>query len=248
MSIQKVITDEKLRQFHEQGFFVLEGVIPDAQLEMMQGVCGQMMAQADRKADAEGKPRSLKYFFSLWDEPVGQNPEKDACREQVKAFVFGDLMGQITRTLLGDTVYLSFEQFVVKAAEKGAPFAWHQDSGYVSTPHPPYLTCWCTLDAVNEENGTVYMLPYDRAGTRDVLPDHREEGGFDLIGYTGDDPGVPVIAPAGSIACFSSTVLHRSGHNTTPNLRRIYLPQYSSEPILNERGETFYIAEPFPKK
>lgn len=28
-----------------------------------------------------------------------------------------------------------------------------------SNPHKPYLTCWCTLDDVSEENGTVYVLP-----------------------------------------------------------------------------------------
>ena len=240
------INDHHLRQFQEQGFFVLEGVMPEGDRELLREVCAQMMAQADAKADAEGHPRTLKYFLSLWDEPPGQNPEKDDCRSRVKKFVFGDLMRQITQTLLGDTVYLSFEQFVVKAAEQGAPFAWHQDSAYVSTPHPPYLTCWCTLDAVTEENGTVYMLPYDRAGTRDVLPHVRAKDDFDLIGYTGDDPGVPVIAPAGSIACFSSHVLHRSGRNVTPNLRRVYLPQYSSQPILTEEGKPFYIAEPFP--
>ena len=83
-------------------------------------------------------------------------------------------MAGITQELLGDTILLvSFEQFVVKAAEKGGTFAWHQDSAYVSTPHAPYLTCWCTLDDVTEENGTVYMLPYGRAGTRDVLPHTR---------------------------------------------------------------------------
>jgi hypothetical protein len=28
------------------------------------------------------------------------------------------------------------------------------------------------------------------------------------IGYFGDEPGIPVIIPAGSIACFSSTVFY----------------------------------------
>ena len=245
MSPQKPISDEQLKQFHEQGFFVLENVVPIAQQQMLREVCDAMIAQDDAKSKANGTPLTLKYFMSLWDEPPGKNPEKDECRTRAKEFVFGDLMKQITQTLLGDKVFLSFEQFVVKAAEKGAPFAWHQDSAYVSTPHPPYLTCWCTLDDVTEENGTVYMLPYDRAGTRDVLPHHRAKDDFDLIGYDGDDPGIPVIASAGSIACFSSHVLHRSGRNTTPNLRRVYLPQYSSQPILNEKGEPFYIAESF---
>ncbi len=239
------LTDAHLRQFEEQGFFVLERVIPSEHLELMRGVCARLMQQIDEKADREGLPRTTKYFFSVWDEPEGANPVKDEARAQIRRFVFGDLMAQITRTLLGDTVFLSFEQFVVKAAEKGGTFAWHQDSAYVSTPHAPYLTCWCTLDDVSEENGTVYMLPYDRAGGRGLKPHTKMEGDFDLIGYRGDDPGVPVLCPAGSIAIFSSHVLHRSGPNTTPRQRRVYLPQYSSAPVLKEDGTPYYIAQPF---
>ena len=57
-----------------------------------------------------------------------------------------------------------------------------------------------------------------------------------MIGYFGTDPGDPVIVPAGSIACFSSTVFHRSGPNTTDHVRRVYVAQYSAEPVLSEDG------------
>jgi hypothetical protein len=45
-----------------------------------------------------------------------------------------------------------------------------------------------------------------------------DEDTNDLVGYSVDDPGDPVIMPAGSMACFSST-LHRSGANTTDRVR-----------------------------
>ena len=41
-----------------------------------------------------------------------------------------------------------------------------------------------------------------------------------MVGYFGDDPGDPVIVPAGSIACFSSTLFSRSGINATDRMRR----------------------------
>ena len=55
----------------------------------------------------------------------------------------------------------------------------------------------------------------------------------DRIGYEGTDPGLPVLVPAGSLAVFSHQTLHRSGANTTKNMRRVYLAQYSCSPILN---------------
>ena len=114
-------------------------------------------------------------------------------------------------------------------------FGWHQDSGFIGYPHAPYLTCWIALDDVSEANGTVYLLPYARAGTRDVVEHVRDEETNDMIGYFGDDAGDPVVVPAGSIVCFSSTVFHRSGPNTTEHMRRIYVAQYSAVPLLDEK-------------
>jgi ectoine hydroxylase-related dioxygenase (phytanoyl-CoA dioxygenase family) len=102
---------------------------------------------------------------------------------------------------------------------------------------------------MTEANGAVYLLPYSRAGTRDVVKHARDEESNDLIGYFGNDPGDPVIVQAGSIVCFSSTLLHRSGPNTTDHVRRVYVAQYSAEPILSEDGsQPLRLAEPLMVK
>ena len=73
----------------------------------------------------------------------------------------------------------------------------------------------------------------------------REDESNDLVGYFGDDPGDPVSVPAGSIACFSSTLFHRSGPNTAEHIRRVFLAQYSPKPILDQSGtRPRHLAEP----
>jgi ectoine hydroxylase-related dioxygenase (phytanoyl-CoA dioxygenase family) len=151
-------------------------------------------------------------------------------------------MSEICRATLGANAFLFYEQFVLKAAEKGVHFSWHQDSGYVRAAHKPYVSCWCALDDMSEENGTVYMLPYARAGSRTRVEHVRI--GTDMVGYHGSDPGDPVIVPAGSIAVLSSVCFHRSGANKSARMRRVYLAQYSPEPILNLKGEIASFAEP----
>jgi ectoine hydroxylase-related dioxygenase (phytanoyl-CoA dioxygenase family) len=223
------ITTEHARRFADDGFFILDDVLPTSDLELLRRECGRLVDERDREMDRRGVDRldldhrGRRYFLHAY----GTSP-------QVRRFLFSDLMAQIARTALGDTVYLFNEQYVVKAAERGMRFSWHQDSGFIAYPHAPYLTCWITLDDVSEANGTVYLLPYERAGTRDVVPHVREEKTNDMIGYFGDDPGDPVLVPAGSIACFSSTIFHRSGPNTTEHMRRVYVAQYSAEPVLDE--------------
>jgi ectoine hydroxylase-related dioxygenase (phytanoyl-CoA dioxygenase family) len=234
------IAAEHVQSFREDGFFVLEKVVSAHDLQALRSECQRFIDHRDAEMDRLGVDtldldhRGRRYFVHAYNQSLA-----------VRQFLASDLMIQIARAALGETVYLFNEQYVVKAAERGMKFSWHQDSGFIEYPHVPYLTCWIALDDVTEDNGTVYLLPYSRAGTRAVGPPVRHEATHDLVGYFGDDPGDPVIAPAGSIACFSSTVLHRSGPNTTGQTRRIYLAQYSPEPILNaDRSGPRHLAHP----
>jgi ectoine hydroxylase-related dioxygenase (phytanoyl-CoA dioxygenase family) len=234
------ITSEHARRFREEGFFVLERVVPQSDLEVLRDECQRCIDDRDREMDRLGVDkldldhRGRRYFVHAYGKSAA-----------VRRFLFSELMAQIAGAALGGTVYLFNEQYVVKAAEQGMKFGWHQDSGFIGYPHRPYLTCWITLDDVSEANGTVYLLPYARAGTRHVVEHVHDEETNDMVGYFGDDPGDPVTAPAGSIACFSSTLFHRSGPNTTDRMRRVYVAQYAPEPILNEaRSAPRHIADP----
>jgi ectoine hydroxylase-related dioxygenase (phytanoyl-CoA dioxygenase family) len=225
------ITTEHVRRFRDEGFFVLESVLPQTELELLRSECQRFIDERDREMDRLGVEtldldhRGSRYFVHAYGKS-----------DDIERFLRSDFMVEIAKAALGDTVYLFNEQYVVKAAEHGIKFSWHQDSGFVEYEHRPYLTCWIALDDVTEANGTVYLLPYSRAGTRDVVEHVRDEETNDLVGYFGDDPGDPVIVRAGSIACFSSTVFHRSGPNTTDRMRRVYLAQYTAEPLLSEDG------------
>jgi ectoine hydroxylase-related dioxygenase (phytanoyl-CoA dioxygenase family) len=234
------ITTEHVRRFRDEGFFVLESVLPQTELELLRSECQRFIDERDREMDRLGVDkldldhRGSRYFVHAY----GQSPG-------IERFLRSDFMVEIARAALGDTVYLFNEQYVVKAAEHGMTFSWHQDSGFVEYEHRPYLTCWIALDDVTEANGTVYLLPYSRAGTRNVVAHVRDEETNDLVGYFGDDPGDPVIVPAGSIACFSTTVFHRSGPNTTDRKRRVYVAQYTAEPLLSEdRSRPRMLAQP----
>lgn len=228
------ISDEQIAQYRQEGYFILESVIPADHLAMLREECGRFLDITHAEMEKDGTRvagithRQQRYFISL------RYKESTRMRE----FIFSPLMAEICRAVLGANAYLFWEQFVIKGAEVGLPFAWHQDSGYLGYDHTPYMSCWCALDDVNETNGTVYVLPFSRAGTRQRQPHTVQEGTNDKVGYFGDDPGVPVIAPAGSIAVFSSVTFHRSGANTSSGTRRVYLAQYAGAPIMSEDGKS----------
>jgi ectoine hydroxylase-related dioxygenase (phytanoyl-CoA dioxygenase family) len=235
------ISDEHIRQFREEGYFILERVIPEEHLALLRRHCQHAVDQVDaemdrQKTDVLGiNKRGSRYF-------AGHTSRE---RPEIFRFIYSQLMAEVCRATLGPDAFVFWEQYVVKMAEAGMHFSWHQDSGYVGHPHRPYVTCWCALDDVTIDNGTVYVLPFSRAGGRE-LREHRHDPRInDLVGYDGDDPGVPVVCPAGSIAVFSSVTLHRSGANRTGGTRRVYLIQYSDSPILGKDGKPHGRTEPF---
>lgn len=240
---QSPVTQAHKDQFERDGFFVLEQVVPQQHLEILRSEVGAAIARIDAEMEEKGVERlginskNSRYFVQV----LNREPNSP-----VAEFVFSELMADVCHATLGQDAFLFYDQYVVKSAERGESFSWHQDSGYVGFPeHKPYLTCWVTLDDVSQENGTVYILPYDRAGTRDYVQHSHDASNNDMTGYFGDDPGIPIIAPAGSIACFSSTVFHLSGANQTDKMRRVYLPQYSAEPLVKPNGSLLNMAVPF---
>ena len=245
-----LITGEHRRLYAEEGYMILESIIADDMLRMLREECSYFLGYMDARFDAglvaDGALsfRGKRYFVN--------NLYRYSSRTW--RFIFGDLMAEVCRATLGGEAYLFNEQWVVKGGEQGMNFSWHQDSGYVKfmdagTAHEPYLTCWCTLDAVDETNGTVYLMPHSRGGTANRIIDHRRDSDSnDLVGYTGEDKGIAIDVPAGSVVAFSSYNLHSSGANTTNRMRRVYLPQYAQAPVHHSStGERFNLAVPFLK-
>ena len=232
------ITAEQIQQFHEKGYFILERAMTDEQLEGLRAECQRYVDKFEREMEAKGVTTQginhykTRYFISNRgnESPI------------ITSFLFSELMADVTRATLGEDTYLFNEQYVVKAADKGTKFAWHQDSGYIGHYHRPYLSCWCALDDMSVENGTIYVLSYAEAGMQpdDLLEHVVEEGTNDKVGYHGPNPGTPCLVPAGSVVVFSSRVFHRSGPNTTNQMRRSYLAQYSAEPIMKKDGSSVW--------
>ncbi len=241
---QFALTDAQKQQYRQEGYIFLERVVAEETLEMLRTECDQLVEAQNTEMDRLGSDtlnlsrRGSRYFIFL--------PYKD--RPQLGSFIFSDTMEEICRATLGENALFFWEQFVVKQTRdaKKSVFSWHQDAGYVDgLPVPPYVNAWVALDDVSEENGTLYVLPYSKAGTRERIEHRVDPDSGDRVGYFGEEPGIPFIAPAGSICVFSSTAFHRSGPNQTDRQRRAYALQYSADTVYNADGSVMGIGEPF---
>lgn len=236
------ISEADILQFQQEGYFILNAVLTDQQLELLRGACDTLIEAMHAEMDRQGTDhihishRGERYHIAKQYNIV----------KGLDGFVFGELMADICRATIGPQAYLFYDQYVAKASEKGRPFSWHQDGGYLGFPHTSYITVWTAVDDMTVENGTVSLLPYSTIGTSELLKHELNPESGDKVGYQGDLQGITAIVPAGSIVVFSSRTLHRSGPNTTSKMRRAYVTQYSPEPICKPgESQPFHLAVPF---
>jgi len=230
-----MITDKQLEQYRREGYFILENALPSDLLRRIQDEAMRFKGLFDERMREAGvtvwdiSRLDNRYFIQSYHD------QSDALKE----YLFSGLMAEVCRATIGPEAFLFLEQFVLKGPEVGMSFSWHQDGGWWAPDTPAYVSTWLALDDMTEENGTIYVLPQSRMERRGWIAHRPDPKTNDLVGYEGNDPGDPVLVPAGSLAVFSHQTLHRSGMNTTKNMRRSYLAQFSCAPILTR----YYIAE-----
>lgn len=237
-----LISDSQRQQYVDEGYFILENVIPDEHLQVLRASCDLLIDLMHQEMDRLGTDhihishRGKRYHIAKQYEHA----------PGLRDYVFSDLMAAVCEATIGDTAFLFYDQYVAKAAEQGIKFAWHQDGGYLGFPHRPYVTVWAAVDDMTIENGTAYVMPYSEIGIRSLVEHIRNDETGDKVGYFGRSPGIPAIVPAGSLVVFSSLCFHRSGPNTTDRMRRAYVTQYSPEPIYKPTTtELMHLGVPF---
>ena len=230
--MQLLINDNDQAHFIDHGYVVLENILDENLLALARVKCDAAVAFQEKqmrnasKIDDGINLLDRRYFISGYSK----------IDSQLNCLLFSDLMADICVATIGNTAYLLNEQFVVKMHDPQSVFAWHQDSGYGiyrsdAGSHTPYVTCWIALDDMTEANGTVSILPFERAGGSTLVEHVWNESEAALVGYEGNDSGVLIEISAGSVVCFSSVALHRSGPNTTDKVRRSYIVQYTPMPF-----------------
>ncbi len=192
-----MISPEKIDQYRKDGYFILENALPPSRLRDIQGEAMRFKEIFDARMRAANvtvwdiNHLDKRYFISLYHDHS----------EILKEYLFSEQMAEICRATVGPEVYLFQEQFVIKGAEVGMTFSWHQDGGWFAPDCPPYVSVWLALDDMTKENGTIDVLPQSRMEHRGWLKHRVDPKTNDRIGYEGDDPGDPVFVPPAAWPC-----------------------------------------------
>ena len=211
-----IVTSERREQFDERGFFVLESFFSVEEICDIATAIDSFAGDHDRRLRESGtqgisRPGEIAFTANL----ALKDPRIFAFCAQAK-------MVQLVTELIGPDVRLYWDQSVYKHPETAREFPWHQDNGYTPVIPAQYYTCWLALSDSTLENGCIRVLP----GSHMQGPVEHRDSPMGRVGYDGPDPGIPVPLKSGSMAVFSSLLLHKSGPNLTDSTRKAYIIQY----------------------
>ncbi len=225
-----MVTEAQFQQFRKDGYFILNNVFTQAEMDELERHIDQFVEVDDRELQTKGargisRPNEISFTAHLAE----QDP-----------FIFSFVAEQefvgLMKDLIGNNVSLYWDQSVYKKPETAREFPWHQDNGYIPVEPKEYITCWLALEDATIENGCIWVLPGSHL---QGLVEHKDTP-IGKQGYMGDDKGVAVPLQKGSMVVFSSLLLHRSGPNLSDKTRKAYVIQYT--PADARHGAT---GEPF---
>ena len=229
-----LITSTQVAQFHALGYFITKPAFTEPELHTIRTEFERLHEDAIRQAEQTDDPKRLD--LTRYRPFIGQAHTKS---DLLARFVKAPIYLEACEKFIGPNADLYYNQIVIKPPELGRSFAWHQDSGYTETDPLEYITCWTAISRTFVENGCIWIIP---GSHKQGLQKHtRDEENSELVAsFTGEENAIPVEMAPGQIAIFSSLMLHKSGANTSGEVRHGYVPQYHHPGVIRvNTGEPF---------
>jgi phytanoyl-CoA hydroxylase len=242
----RMLTADQLRQWDEDGFFVIEGFVDEA-------TCRRMSAEtvaeirADPPAAHPGKP-AYQTRNGLLIQPEAKPTECATEPEELVAKVFNPhrygaahdfavsaRAAGIVAELLGGDVDVFQSMFILKnRGAWGQP--WHQDSYYFDFDPHPEVGLWLALTEATRENGCLSVLPGSHKGPiMPHAPDERpgaNQGYLEVLGLD-EAKAVEVRMRPGDLLVFHSFLLHKSVDHVGGRVREAMVYHYARAGAVN---------------
>lgn len=218
------LSDQEIAQFHDQGFLIVRGLLPEAVRQTMVAVTqnglAHEIAPVEFEADVQypGSPESL--------DAVGGRTVRRLKQAYSRDPVFGEWMcseplaGRLQQLFGGRRVVMPLAHHncvMTKQPRFSSDTLWHQDMRYWSYDRPDLISVWLGLGEEHPENGCLWVLPgthrmtfrrdqFDEAQFfRTDLPENQS-----LI-----ETKIPVELQPGDVLFFHSLTFHAASKNYT---------------------------------
>lgn len=233
----KKLTDDNVARYRSDGFVAPISVLNPEEVSRFRAGLEDFEARSGHTLDFP--ERSKSYLLFDWADAIVHHPQVlDAVED-----------------LIGPDILCYHLTMHIKEPDTDAIIIWHQDDDYFHLAPAEHVTAWVALSDATAEAGCMRMVPgVHQEGLlphgEDPQPNHLIRRGKGIFGRFGDEDGVLVPVPAGTMSLHHTHTPHCSGPNHGTD-RRIgvgisYIPAHvapQTRPVssaLLVRGEDHY--------
>ncbi len=215
------LSEDTIRQFHEQGFLIERGVIGADICRRMRLVAEQHLAAQIEPIEYEaetGYPGAPSGFDAPGGRTIRRLKQAHARDFVFTEYLMSDAIRLRMRQLLGTTPVVPLAHhncIMTKHPRYSSDTGWHQDIRYWAFREPELISVWLALGDETPANGCLQLIPGshrlrlerhrfdDRLFFRDDLPENRS-----LI-----EQAVSAELRAGDVLFFHCRTLHAASRN-----------------------------------
>jgi hypothetical protein len=224
------LNETQVRQFREEGYLALEGLIPEERLARYLAVMDELVARGRELRETGGG-------FHLAPDAAGRPVPGLLHKVQGVCVVEPRLLDLVKEpavtarvaALLGPGLDAFGTKFFPMLVPGATSTGWHQDNHYFGTSSERVVSCAVYLHAAGPENGCLRVVPGSHRTGR--LAAHRPGTGIYAHGAwaeVDENGAVDLVCSPGTVVLFSANLLHgaRPNHSGRPAYRTAwhYIP------------------------
>ena len=255
IEVPKVVSEEQVKFFVNQGYLIVENLITPAELDELKHDTNQIARGHYPNKRLKPLPADTSDDEVLRNILCIHQPHyiSPVMAKYVRHPQLCGVLSQITAAHLpfwdGSVKCMQSMLFVKPPEFQGQ--AWHQDEIYIPTRDRSLIGGWIAIDDATIENGCLYIIPGShRPGYLYPQRPHNNPDEFDFApeSYGFDESQeIPVEVKAGTVVFFNGYLLHRSHRNRSQGYRRVlvnhYMNAWSLLPWSLKEGEHVAMAD-----
>ncbi|MDQ6420630.1 phytanoyl-CoA dioxygenase family protein [Paenibacillus sp. LHD-117] len=222
----RILTEEQLASFRQEGFLIVKGLFQPAELEEIDTTFEEISREPvpgyfDPDMQADDSDPLKRYPRVMHPHRFNDNAMKYMLHAPVMA-VLHDLYGE--EALAAQSMF-----YYKPPGSKGQ--ALHQDNFYLQVEPGNCIAAWTAVDAADMENGGLLVVP--RTNEYEIscpeLADASESFTTHYVKPPKDRAVVPAIMDRGDVLFFNGNLIHGSYRNKTKDrFRRAFICHYAN--------------------
>ena len=203
--INKVITNDLLTTYNQEGYVILREVLPPSLAEEA-GKHVKWLLEKHPERSPETLDHDLVQDDPFWIRLISDNRLLDVAEQ-----------------FIGPNIALFASHYICKPPKVGQPVLWHQDGSYWPLDPMEVITLWLAVSESTPENGCLRII--SRSHNMELQEMKERSDIENVLGsgidsqYVDESQAVDLVLKPGDVSIHHPNIVHGSEPNTSDNWR-----------------------------